>query len=81
MAWRMVCTAWTRWVHTVGLSIWGVCACVLQNPAPLRWWLGGVGPGQWPTEPQVDYIDSDNVPSGNQIMGTEGPTGTDGGVY
>lgn len=22
-----------------------------------------------------------SVPSGNQIMGTEGPTGTDGGVY
>lgn len=40
-----------------------------------------MGLGQWPTEPQANYSDSDNVPSGNQIMGTEGPAGTDGSVY
>lgn len=71
MALRVACMARTRWVHFVGLDIWGVC--VLQNPAPLGWWLGGVGPGRWPAEPEADYVDSDNVPSGNQIVGDRGP--------
>ena len=71
MAWRTVCAAWTRWVHTVGLNTRGMCASVLQNPAPRRWRLGGVGPGQGPLEPQAGYTDH----------GTEGPAGADGGVY
>lgn len=70
----MVCMVWACWVHVAGVGYIGegVRACALQNPAPLGWQLGGVGPGQWPAKAESDYSDGDNVPSGHQIVGDRG---------
>lgn len=59
----------------------GVCVCVLQDPDPLRWRLGGMCSVQWPAEPESQYSGSDKVPKGNHIRETEGPTDARGGVY
>lgn len=56
-----------------------MCMCAAEPSSSGVAAGGGVCPGQWPTEPRADYIDSDDVPSGNKIVGAEGPAGANVG--
>lgn len=65
---------WSRWhgygVHAVRAGDMGWCMDTAESrPSGVAGWCG---PRQGPAEPECDNSNSDNVPSGNQMVGSRG---------